>query len=319
MTRALGEAARAATLTYEQALPADGGSPAITAQPEGIQRFDAAHVSWVGGSNYTDLPDVEVQRFADGDWVTVGDMHGEVQVMVDFPAPADLPSVQTGSFEWIWTAAFEAFATDLDLPDAQGRAERATPPGTYRFAISGHHRVGPGDQVEAYELTSEPFEVSVWDGITAEVSMRNPAQAVVTVGPSSTLTFDDGNTYAFGPIDYPHRLIGSPFRRIDGDRQRFTYGLADAERHQFYCRFCRFRPWTDTADAESVTVTVQRNDGTVEQITARPGETPGEWIATLPQQTSVAELWVAAGGVRDAFGNVNGTPSAPLSVGSLGP
>jgi hypothetical protein len=317
LSRALGEAARTATLAYEQALPADGGTPAVTVQPEDIQRFDAAHVSWVGGSNYTDLPDVVVERLEDGGWVTVGDMHGEVQVMVDFPAPADLPSIAAGRHEWIWTAAFEAFATDLTLPDAQGRPERATPPGTYRFAIDGHHRTGPGDQVEAYALTSEPFAVGVWDGITAEVELAGAGQAVVTVGPTSTLALADGNTYTFGPIDYPHRIADSPFTRIDGDRQRFTYGLADPERHQFYCRFCRFRPWADTADAASVTVTVQRADGTLDRVAAAPTGEPGVWRATVAAGGRRLEpgdrVVVEAGAVVDAFGNRNGAPSAVVT------
>ena len=41
-------------------LPADGDAPAITGEPVGIRRFNAARVAWVGGSNWFDLPDVHV-------------------------------------------------------------------------------------------------------------------------------------------------------------------------------------------------------------------------------------------------------------------
>ena len=309
---ALGEVADAWESTYAASLPADGGTPAVIAQPGDITRFDAAEVRWVGGSNYTDMPLVEVQRLEGGEWVTVGDMHGEVQARLDFPSPAELPAVETGTFEWVWTAQMEAFVADRDgeggrlwLPEVDGTQVQATPVGTYRFAMTGHHRTGPGDAVEAYALTSEPFAVGVWDGITADVSTDGD-DVVVTVGPRSEITMDDGaTTYAIGPIDYPDSYDSS-FAYVQGpERRRFTYGPGQAD-DEWYCPFCRFRPWAESADAARVVVTLDGPGGT-RDVPAEPlGD--GRWVVRdvlTPNTTAV----VTMGNISDAWGNINGVVS----------
>jgi hypothetical protein len=54
---------------YEAALPDDGGTPGeVREQPtDDVERFSAATFTWEGGSNYTDNPDVEVQRLVTPD------------------------------------------------------------------------------------------------------------------------------------------------------------------------------------------------------------------------------------------------------------
>ena len=313
---ALGEVADAWESTYAATLPADGGTPSIVAQPTDIMRFDAAEVSWVGGSNYTDMPLVEVQRLGPDGWHTVGDMTGEVQARLDFPTPLELPLVEAGQFEWTWTAQMEAFVSGeggegaiLALPEADGTRVEATPPGTYRFVVDGHHRTGPGDGVATYHLTSEPFEVDVWRGITADLT-TDGEDVVVTVGPRSTVVMDDGaTTYEFGPIDYPNSYSSS-FDYVQGDRrERFTYGPGQAD-DEFYCPFCTFRLWADTGEAVGVTVTVER-DGLVHRIPAVPaGE--GRWVApgALAEGGSA---YVTPGDVTDAWGNLNGMVSNAVS------
>ncbi|MDQ4004774.1 MAG: hypothetical protein M3135_00525, partial [Actinomycetota bacterium] len=59
---ALGRAAGAYLPVYEAQMPQDGGTPGIQDQPADIERFDAARVSWTGGSNWTDIPHARVER-----------------------------------------------------------------------------------------------------------------------------------------------------------------------------------------------------------------------------------------------------------------
>jgi hypothetical protein len=310
VSTALGQIADAYTAVYEAALPADGGTPAILTQPGDIERFDAATLSWVGGSNYTDMPQVVVQRLEDEGWVTVGDMQGEVQARLEFPTPADLPAVESGTYEWVWHAQAEAYAGDVALPEVDGTRITATPPGTYRFVVDGQRRTGPGpDAVEAYHLESEPYVVTPFDGITATLAEAEGGAVEVAVGPTTTQAFD-GTTYTFGPIDYPNSY-DSPLAFVQGDqRRRFTYGPGEAD-DEFYCSFCRFHLWADTADAESVVVTVTRADGTVEHVPATPlGD--GRWQAPAGLGAGDSAV-VAAGGVVDRWGNTNGEASAPLA------
>src|SRR3954467_6253086 len=63
---AVGTAADNAVTAYNATLPDDGGPVVAVTQPKDIQRFDAATFTWVGGNNYTDNPDVKVERLVDG-------------------------------------------------------------------------------------------------------------------------------------------------------------------------------------------------------------------------------------------------------------
>ena len=49
---------------------------------------------------------------------------GDVQLMVEFPKPDELLAWRSGSFAWRWTASFEAFASDIEQPDARRQAAR---------------------------------------------------------------------------------------------------------------------------------------------------------------------------------------------------
>ena len=313
VARTMGYLAAAHTDVYDAALEADGGTPTVVAQPDDITLFDAAEVTFVGGSNWTDLPDVVVERReADGTWQVVGDLDGEVQVRVDFPTPEDAVAIEAGAYDWHWTANFEAFASELSLPEVDGDLVTSTPFGTYRFVIDGHHRAGVGD-VQPYRLESEPFEVGPWTGITADVEIDGD-DVVVRVGPGTELSYDDGaSTYRVGPIDYPDTYESS-FPFVDGGRTRFTY-RSGIEDDQFYCAFCRFRPWVDAGDAARVTVRVRRpgpggalpglgacsRAESVELVDA-VREAPGVWRA-VDVLTEPAAACVLPGDVVDEFGN----------------
>lgn len=307
----LGVAGGAYATAYDRQVAPDGGPPRIISQPaDRVTRFGAAHVKFVGGSNYTDLPDVRVERKAGSEWQPYGDMTGDVQLMVDFPKAEELPLWRLGQFEWKWTASFEAFSSDIEQPDQGGEPRRQTPAGEYRFVMSGRHKKAAGAEPEPYRFASEPFTVAPWGGITAE-DLRVDAGGRVSFlpGPKSTYTFGTERTYTVGPIDYPDSY-DSPFRFLDGKRVLFTYGMSDPARHQQYCTRCAFRPWADTGELAEARVTFSKN-GKTRTLTASRGS-DGRWRTAEPIP-SQATAWIAAGAMRDTFGNTNDRDSSRVT------
>ncbi len=287
--QAFGEAGREGAAAYADTLPDDGGTPGAVSEPGDIERFGAALFTWRGGSNFTDDPRVTVQRRLGGDWVDYADQSGEVPVTVRFPRGDDdgLPDYAQGSFEWKWTATFEAFVSPFDT----GARGRATPPGEYRFVVHGRHRTGGA--VQDYDVASRTFAVSPWSGIT------------------SALTLEDDGTLAVAvpPLDYPDsyetegkaRFITLEPTEIGGER---------------YCFTCTFRPWLDTGEAETVTVTITRADGSTETV---PAERDGDRWRTAAKLGPGDSATVAAGGVLDAWANRNGAPSNVVSLPATEP
>jgi hypothetical protein len=331
LSQGLGELAAAYTAAYEAGLPRDGGTPGIVEQPAGIARFDGAVLRFVGGSSYTDLPTVRVERQVDGAWVPFADQSGEVQTEVRFPTPEQLPAFARGEFTWQWTASWEAFVSEVGLPDLQGETRRATPAGTYRFAVEGRHRTGQGDAVAPYAFTSAPFEVRPWDGLTVDdVALAGGGAVRVDVGPSGSELFD-GRLHAFGPIDYPQGWLwdralpsvadqrakkenGSFGEQMQRVYYRYRAGTAD---DQSYCKFCRFHPWLEAGEPAEGTVTVVRvGTGALETWPAVAED--GRLVATPPAPGAGLRpgdrVRVDPGGVRDAWGNTNRAGSAELVV-----
>jgi hypothetical protein len=311
---ALGGLARAFTAAYERTLPADGGAPAITEQPRDVTRFAAAHLTFTGGSNYTDLPDVRVERRVGGRWQPYGDMTGDVQLMLRFPHPEELVAWRAGAYRWQWTAAFEAFSSDVEQADAAARTRRQTPAGTYRFVVDGRHRPLPSLAARPYRLESTPFTVARWDGITAgDLRLEEDGTVSFGVGPVARHSFGTEREYAVGPIDYPD-AYASPFRFLDGERRLFTYGLDDASRHQQYCPRCTFRPWADTGELATAAVEVRRPDGSTITVAAapEPGEAGARWRTAYPLAEGESAR-VAPGGLVDRFGETNGAASATVT------
>jgi hypothetical protein len=284
----LGEIATAYSLAYERSLPADGGTPAVVEQPSDITRFGAAHLRFVGGSNYTDLPDVRVERRIGQNWVPYGDEHGDVQLMVDFPAPDQLADWRTDSFEWVWTASFEAFSSDIRQPDASGHVRDQTPAGTYRFVVDGKHRPAVAGDPAPYRLESEPFEIAPWGGLAAE-----------------DLRVDDGGRVSFADslIDYPDSYA-SPFRFINPERRTLVG-------NQVYCSRCSFRPWADTGRLETATVTFTAADGSTREVPATL-DTDGRW-RTAEVLAAGESAQIEAGGLEDGFGETNAAPSETVA------
>jgi hypothetical protein len=306
---AIGTVGRQAIREYEAQLPDDGGRPRQLEPPKDIERFGAALLRWVGGSNYTDGPRVRIERRVGRRWRLFGDGTGEAPMTLRFPDGPGVQSYLSGGHEWMWTAHFEAFAAPFD----PGMGTRATPVGTYRFVILGAHRKD-GKRVR-YRLASSPFRVKPWSGITVD-DLRVSKRGVVSfrVGPRRTIDVK-GNKDAepplldlkadIGPIDYPD-TYESPVRFIDDERTvlRDPEAPNDASKLEWFCFHCTWRPWLDVGDARRVRFRVGRR--TVEGL--RRGDRWRMRGRLCRDQTAV----VPRRGVRDSFGNFNWKASATV-------
>ena len=320
--RAVGEAATAAVAAYDRALPDDAGGAEVVDQPKDIERFGAAQFRWRGGSNYVDDPQVVVERREGSRWERYGDMTGEVVATVKYPTQAEGFDYLSGSYKWLWTANWEAFAGSVAATEPDGTRRAATPAGDYRFVVAGQRREG-GRSVP-YRLTSRTFRVEPWDGITASLSLADGVPTV-RVGPGglrSGMTLKErvrnaaGESVPFelkgpvGPIDYPDSYGGDLKPRFIRDGRtvvRHPAAPGDTSRWEWYCLDCTFRPWLDAGDASSVTLTVRSATGKRSELRmTRRGD--GAWVA--PRALAAGESAVVeAGGVRDAYGNRNGEAS----------
>jgi len=295
--RTLGEAAAASLPAYEALLP-DDAPPRALEQPQDVERFAAAFFTWAGGSNYTDSPEVVVERRARGRWVAESDMTGELPVTLEFPQGPELPSYLSGGHEWRWTAHFEAFASAFDT----GRGRLATPPGEYRFRVRGHRRAGR--EAVPYELVSGRFRVEPWGGITVEDLRVEPdGRPSFRTGPRSSRPLG-ALSAEIGPIDYPDSYEpGARFVGVGWTGVRDPAAPDDPELVEWYCDTCSFRPWLDAGDAQSAVFTFVAPDGARRRVAA--SLEGGRWTAVEPLAAGERAL-VERGAVRDRFENFNG-------------
>jgi hypothetical protein len=154
----------------------------------------------------------------------------------------------------------------------------------------------------------------VWDGITVEdLRFERAGRISFTVGPRRKITVSSGGPTVqaeIGPIDYPDSYA-SPAAFIKNARQAFRDPAApdDPARFEWYCFSCSFRPWADTGRPERAWLTVVRADGTEVRILA---QRRGDRFFVSRSLRRGEQAYVAAGDVLDAFGNVNGQPSASI-------
>ena len=317
---ALGAVGAGAIAAYEAKLPDDGGEARAVHEPSDQERFGAALFTWNGGSNFTDSPDVRVQRRAGGQWEDYADGSGELPVTLKFPQGNEVPAHETGSYEWEWTAHFEPFVSRFDLGDRP----RATPAGDYRFVARGHRRENRAKV--PYEVVSRTFAVKPWSGITAEdVRVEDDGRVSLRVGPRSTHAVSgSGSGQAggadisdeVGPIDYPDSYE-SPARFIDPAREFYRDPAApdDPDKLEWFCFACSWRPWADEGDADTVVLTFTGPAGSETVPARREG---GRWVSDRVLADGEA-AYVGAGCVKDEFGNFNGAASVVVGASGIQP
>jgi neutral/alkaline ceramidase-like enzyme/hemolysin type calcium-binding protein len=324
---ALGDTGGAAIAAYEASLPDDGGNAEVVTQPQDIERFGAALFTWNGGSNFTDNPQVRVElETAPGVWEDYADQSGEIPVTLAFPQGENVASYTQGDQRWHWTADFEAFVAGYeDQTFNTGDRDPVTPAGTYRFVVHGQRR--DGGQVVDYDLTSDEFQVSPWQGILVQDFNLEPDGTMsFSVGPTSTYNdvvggCDPPVSDQIGPIDYPDSYAGSDprvARFIRNERQAFPdpADRCNPDQIEWFCLTCTFRPWVDFGDAQSAQVTITLTDDATELVSATK-QPNGRWRTQRALQPGESAQ-VLGGGVLDSYGNTN-EPSGILSKASTPP
>ena len=271
--RALGQASSAAFEGWHATLPDDVGAPEALTQPEDITRFDAATFTWRGGNNDVDQPLVRVERLVKGRWERYADQSGEVQTVLELPdGVQSIAAYRANQQEWKWTANFEAadwFPRNV-TPDGQ------VPTGTYRFVVSGSHRSERATR--PYRLTSAPFTVRAWEGVTV---------AGMKVEPGGAVSFSAASTYP--------RTYESDIEAIGDDKGSPV------------CKTCTFRPWASKGEITAATVVVRRASGATVRVPARLVQ--NRWVADTklrPGDTATLER----GAVVDSYGEINGAPAS---------
>ncbi|MGH2756984.1 MAG: neutral/alkaline non-lysosomal ceramidase N-terminal domain-containing protein, partial [Actinomycetota bacterium] len=283
---ALGGAAMAVYEAWTNALPVDSvPEEQIVTQPKDIRRFDAATLSWYGGSNAIDNPTVVVERKVDGDWRFFADQSGEIQTKLQFPQGVNaLGDTYTGRQSWKWTANFEAF-------DAFPAGIGSTPEGEYRFVVDGKYRSQPTSNAD-YHRVSDPFTVSAWDGIVV-----------------NDLGVEEDGSVSFTPRSNYPTTYSSEFRYVTEDSNK-----TDAFGKTF-CTQCSFRPWATSGEIVEATVTIVRageaskggssngSAGTVSTVQAQLGA-DGRWYASAGLRPPDAAV-ILPGAIVDSYGETN--------------
>jgi hypothetical protein len=307
----IGNLASGGIAAYEASLPDDRGAAAVK-QPEDVERFGSAFFTWVGGSNFTDQPEVKVQRFTGGKWTDWADQSGEIPVTLKFPPSEERPAYRVQGSRFEWTAHYEAFVSRYDLMDRP----IATPAGSYRFVVKGRRQQG-GRPVD-YSLTSREFVVKPWTGVTIEGFNADSGQPAFKVGPRRTVKAFNIEA-RLGPIDYPDTWqsnYGAKIPFIKPDRRAYRDSAApnDPDKFEWYCRpqeeepnGCSFRPWLDVGDLQRVVFTFVSKNGVVDRVAG--SKVGGEWVAGRKLKSGEG-VYIEVGDACDAHGNFNGKPTA---------
>jgi hypothetical protein len=287
---ALGQISSAYYDAWTAQIPDSAGPAAAVTQPAAqVQRFDDATFTWNGGDNWTDDPTARVERqAADGTWQPYADQSGEVVVSLTPPSSdfvSSTPTYRTGGQAWHWTASFEVFDASPRVDQVGGQVAN----GVYRFAVDGS--IHTGGAVTPYHLTSTPFTVVPWTGITAS-DLRVSGHAA---------------SFVVDPIRYPRVPAHHAQLAFYADDQG---GLVDANGNYVYsvvCKRCTVRPWATTSTVASAVVLVTSADGHARQVPAAYDETSGRWTARVELRPGDT-VSVPAGGIVDQYGETNGQP-----------
>jgi hypothetical protein len=223
---------------------------------------------------------------------------------------------RTGSYRWLWTAHFEAFVAPFD----PGERPVATPHDTYRFVVQGQRR--QGRRVVDYTVRSREFAVRPWPGIAAEDVRLDDGVVSFKVGPRNTYDVpgEPALRDEIGPIDYPDSYKSpAPFIQHRRTAVRDPAEPANADKVEWFCFTCTWRPWIDADDAVEATITFIRRNGTLDR--ERAYQRDGRW--TTDRRLRPGEsAFIRAADVCDRYGNYNGRPSAvvgaPANVSSAG-
>ena len=254
--KSLGEVGAQSVAAYEASLPDDGGDAAVVDQPADVERFGASLFTWNGGSNFTDNPEVRVERQVGSGWEPYADQSGELPVTLAFPnGTTDTASYEQGGQHWKWTAHFEAFVSPFDT----GERPLATPAGAYRFVVDGQRREEASGGAVPPRVGRVPGAAVERDHGRGRARGRRrpgvvPRRAAALV--SGDRRRPRPERAEIGPIDYPDSYSSpAPFIKDERTAIRDPAAPGDPSKLEWYCFTCSFRPWIDSGDASSAVVT----------------------------------------------------------------
>lgn len=263
-------------------------------------------------------------------------------------AGGQFPWTWTATFEAYDSDIDKTFADGVrrdQVPDGtyrfvvDGCARGVVPDGTPDAACSEWDATG---RVQPYRVESEAFQVTPWEGITVSAPRvsADGRSVSVDVGPDFAQPLAGSNTalhtfstrtaqigdrlleYSLGrfdyaardAIDYPDTLTNHPMASYLVGRTPKDVKTYPGAITELFCFTCAFEPWAETGAVEQVTVTVERLGGAAERVPATFDPASRRWVA--PVTLDVGDrAYVAAGDVRDTFGERNGAPSTITTGG----
>jgi hypothetical protein len=257
-------------------------------------------------------------------------------------AAGQFPWTWTATFEAYDSDIDRTFADGVrraQVPDGtyrfvvDGCARGLVPDGSPDAACSEWDATG---RVQPYSTASQPFEVTPWTGITvgAPVVSADGSSVSVDVGPDLAQPLSSSNTdrhsfasrtgllgtaplsYEIGRFDYAARdAVDYPDAAREHPMSSYLVGRSKSDVKTYpgnvlelFCFRCSFEAWAETGAVERVTVTVQRVGGGTESVPATFDPGSRRWVAPVTLGAGDRVL-VAAGDVRDTFGERNGAPS----------
>lgn len=137
--------AEVAWQAWDRAAPPEMAVGTAVSQPGPTARLGVARFTWNGGTNWSDSPQVVVEReTSPGTWTAFESQEiGDVVTSIDLPDPDEVPTIAVRP--WPWTAHWET--------------RLGTPAGTYRFHVNGTARIAAG-LVSPYDITSSAFTLN---------------------------------------------------------------------------------------------------------------------------------------------------------------
>ena len=291
---ALGAAATAFLPAYEATHPSDGGTPRILAEPADIQRFSAAHVRWVGGANYFDVPVVrdraprgrelgavrgaarrdpdarELSAARGGARLRGGDVRVDLGGHLRGLRLGDRDPRHPGPRAPARDRSGRKLADperQLSLRDRRRAARRVQSAGA---AAAGEHALPPDERPVHRRRRGRGSPSRRSRSRDRATSRSRSGRCTPSTGRSSV------------PVDYPDSYA-TPFTArfiAEGvpysESQRNLANYAGGHQEQF-CYHCSFRPWIDTGEVASAAVTVTRAGGGSETVPAAL-QPNGRWL-----------------------------------------
>ncbi len=160
--------------------------------PATAARFTPIEFAWVGGDPGAEMPQAPKVALEKKNGANFEAIQTKSMRPYDNREPVMMTRMRKAGDDWQWVVRWE------EIKDF--------PAGQYRFHVQGHY-LDDSKQRQAYELTSDTFEVTANDALEVSVSTDPAASAGPTI--SGTLGYPAGQPLSYEPtLDDPGKLAG---------------------------------------------------------------------------------------------------------------